>query len=202
MRLIRRHPLLTVFGALLVAGVVVIAASAVVVWRAAHHDAAADIEVVDAIVVLGAAQYDGDPSPVFQGRLDHAALLWSQDRADVVITLGSKQQGDRTTEADAGRRYLLEKGLPAASVVAIPTGHTTYDSLAAASRYLHENDLQAVFLVSDPWHNARIVSMAGDLGLRGYASATWTSGATSGGTRGRGYLRETFAYLHYRVFGG
>ena len=66
---------------------------------------------------------------------------------------------------------------------------------------MHDRGLTSAFLVSDPWHNARIKAMASDLGLTGYASATWTSGDTSEETRGRGYVRETFAYLYFRLFG-
>jgi uncharacterized SAM-binding protein YcdF (DUF218 family) len=201
-RLIRRHPFLAAAGALLLAAVLVVAASAVIVWRAAHHDGASDVDRADAIVVLGAAQYDGEPSPVFRGRLDHAALLFEQGRSDLVMTLGANQPGDRTTEAEAGRRYLVEGGLPSGSVVALPVGRTTFESLEAAADWLGERGLSSAFLVSDPWHNARIEAMAGDLGIDGHASATWTSAATSEEERGAGYLRETFAYLRYRLFGG
>ena len=201
MRLIRRHPVLAVLGAMLVSAVAAVTISGVQVWRAAHHDDASDIDHAGAIGVLGAAQYDGRPSPVFEGRLDHAALLWEQGRADLVVTVGGNQPGDRTTEAAAGRRYLLQHGVPDSAVVAIPVGNTTLESLEAAADHLLENGVTTAFLVSDPWHNARIKAMAGDLGITGYASATWTSGAKSEETRGRGYLRETFAYLYYQLTG-
>ena len=201
MRLVRRHPILTLLAVGLAVALVAIGASGVVVWRAAHHDDASDVERVDAIVVLGAAQYNGRPSPVFRGRLDHAVVLWQQHRADLVVTVGSKQPGDRTTEAQAGRDYLVNQGVPASAIMALPVGHTTFDSLQAAVGALHDRGLTSAFLVSDPWHNARIKAMASDLGLTGYASATWTSGDTSEETRGRGYVRETFAYLYFRLFG-
>jgi uncharacterized SAM-binding protein YcdF (DUF218 family) len=200
-RLIRRHPILTAIALLLVVGASVIGLAAVIVWQAAHRDEAAQIDHADAIVVLGAAQYDGDPSPVLRGRLDHVVLLWQQGRADRVITLGSKQPGDRTTEAEAGRDYLVRQGVPADSVVAIPEGHTTFESMQAAAAYMHEHDMSSAFLVSDPWHNARLKAMAHDLDITGYASATWTSGAQTEQTRGEGYVRETFAYLYYLAFG-
>jgi uncharacterized SAM-binding protein YcdF (DUF218 family) len=200
-RLIRRHPFLAAIGLVLLAGATAIVLSGVAVWRAAHHDDAADTDRADAIVVLGAAQYNGEPSPVFRGRLDHAVLLWQQGRAGTLITVGSNQPGDATTEAAAGRDYLVERGVPVESVVALPVGGTTIDSLRAAADYLHERGLETAFLVSDPWHNARIKAMAGDLGFTGFASATWTSGARSEETRGQGYVRETFAYLHYMVLG-
>jgi uncharacterized SAM-binding protein YcdF (DUF218 family) len=191
----RRHPLVTVAASLAVIALAVIAFSAVTVWRAAHHDGARDTDTVDAIVVLGAAQYDGEPSPVFRGRLEHALLLWGQGRAATVITLGAKQPGDRTTEAEAGRAYLVERGVPAEAAIALPEGSTTFESLRAAAEYLHDRGATSAFLVSDPWHNARVTAMAADLGIDGHASATWTSAARSERSRGQGYVRETFAYL-------
>jgi vancomycin permeability regulator SanA len=186
---------------LLVAAVAALAFSAVTVWRAAHHDDASEIDRADAIVVLGAAQYDGVPSPVFEARLDHAALLFEQQRAGVVLVLGANQPGDRTTEAESGREYLIAQGVPSASVVAIPLGHTSFTSLRGAAAEMRAQGLTSAFLVSDPWHNARIERMAGDLGIDGHASATWTSAARTEEARVPGYVRETFAYLYYRLTG-
>ena len=202
MSLARRHPILAAVALLLVACLAGLMWSFVTVWGAAHQDDASRVERADAIVVLGAAQYNGTPSPVFRGRLEHAALLWRQQRSGLVLVLGSKQPGDVTTEGDAGRTYLISQGVPAADVVSIPVGHTSYEGLRAASAYLFANHLRSVFLVSDPWHNARIKKMASDLGLQANASATWTSAYQSHGTRLGGYLRETFAYLYYRIAGG
>jgi uncharacterized SAM-binding protein YcdF (DUF218 family) len=200
-RWIRRHPLLAGLGFVVLLSVGFIAGCAIVVWTAAHHDDASEIDRADAIVVLGAAQYDGDPSPVFAGRLDHAALLFEQGRSDRVVVLGAGQPGDRFTEAEAGRRYLLEKGVPDEAIVPVPEGHTTFESLEAAAPVMRDAGMDSAFLVSDPWHNARVERMARDLGIDGHASATWQSAATSQDTRAEGYVRETFAYLYYRVFG-
>ncbi len=201
MSLIRRHPLLSATAFVLLAVVVVVGANALTVWRAAHHDGASDVDRADAIIVLGAAQYDGTPSPVFQGRLDHASLLYRQGRAARVMVLGANQPGDRTTEAEAGRDYLIDQGVPAGAVIAIPIGHTTWESMQAAVGYMNDGGLRTAFLVSDPWHNARIERMASDLGITGYASATWTSAAKTEQTRIPGYVRETFAYMYYRIAG-
>ena len=178
-----------------------VALSAVKVWSEAHHDDASEVDRADVIVVLGAAQYDGIPSPIFEGRLDHAVLLFEQDRADIVFVLGAKQPGDRTTEAEAGRDYLIAQGNPSSSVVALPVGHTSFTSLRGASKEMRERGLTNAFLVSDPWHNARIERMAADLGIEGYTSATWTSGAKTEESLLSGYVRETFAYLHYLITG-
>ena len=202
MRWFRRHPVWTAIALVGLVACLLLAGSALTVWRAAHHDDSALIDHADAIVVLGAAQYDGTPSPLFKERLDHAALLWNQGRADLVITVGSKQPGDRHTEAEAGRDYLIEQGVPADRIVASDIGHTTMQSLQAASHEMADRGLHSVFLVSDPWHNARIEAMAADLGLEAYVSATPTSADETRGTRARAYLRETFAYLYYRLIGG
>jgi uncharacterized SAM-binding protein YcdF (DUF218 family) len=198
---IRRHRILSGLLALVAVVVAVVGVTGVAVWRAAHHDAASEIQTADLIVVLGAAQYDGDPSPVFAGRLDHAALLFEQGRADRVVVVGGNRPGDHTTEAEAGRDYLIAKGLPASSVDAEPVGNSTYESLRALAGWMRQRRLHSAFLVSDPWHNLRIEKMASDLRFEGYASATWTSAARTEETRLGGYLRETFAYLYYRVAG-
>ena len=196
-----RHPIRSAVALVLLVALIAIGASAIIVWRAAHSDDASHVDRADVIIVLGAAQYGGTPSPVFQGRLDHAILLYRQGRADSVMVVGSKSPGDTTTEAEAGRDYLVSQGVPAGSVLVEPVGRTTYESLVGAAHYMDKHGMQSAFLVSDPWHNARITRMASDLGFQGYASATWTSAATSEDTRFTGYARETFAYLYYRVFG-
>ena len=201
MSLVRRHPVLSGVALVLLVALTVVGASAITVWRAAHTDDASHAERADVIIVLGAAQYDGEPSPVFRGRLDHAVLLYQQGRAESVMVVGSKSPGDSTTEAEAGGDYLVSRGVPAGSVLVEPVGRTTYDSLVGAARYMRKHGMETAFLVSDPWHNARIIQIASDLGIRGYASATWTSAATSEDTRFTGYARETFAYLYYRLFG-
>jgi vancomycin permeability regulator SanA len=197
----RRHPVTTGLALVVLLAIGFVGGCAIVVWSAAHHDDASEIDRADAIVVLGAAQYDGEPSPVFAGRLDHAALLFDQGRADRVLVLGASQPGDRFTEAEAGTSYLMAHGVPEGSIVPVPEGHTTLESLRAAASVLRDAGLDSAFLVSDPWHNARVERMAEDLGIEGHASATWHSAAVSQGTRLGGYVRETFAYLYYRLFG-
>lgn len=198
---LRRHPVLVTLATVGVLGFLALALTGVAVWRAAHTDDASHVERVDAILVLGAAQYDGTPSPVFEGRLRHAALLYREDRAGTVVVLGGSRPGDRSSEAQAGRDWLIAEGLPPDDVLASPVGSTTLESLEAAADLMRERDLRSAFLVSDPWHNLRIERMAGDLGIEAYASATWRSAARTEGTRLAGYVRETFAYLYYRLIG-
>ena len=199
---LRRHPILLTLGSVALLGLLGLGLTAVAVWRSAHTDDASRIDRADVILVLGAAQYGGEPSPVFEGRLRHAALLYREGRAATVLVLGGSAPGDTSTEAEAGRDWLLAEGLPAGAVVASPVGATTLESLEAAADWMRERDLRSAFLVSDPWHNLRVKRMASDLGIEAYASATWHSAARSEGTRSGGYLRETIAYLYYRVFGG
>ncbi len=201
MGFLRRHPILLAIAAVVLVVLGALGATAVAVWRAAHMDEASRVDRADLIAVLGAAEYDGRPSPTLQGRLEHAALLYRKGFAPLVLVLGGKRLGDVTTEADAGRAWLIGDGLPADRVIAEPQGNDTLQSLRAAAAFMRANHLTSVFLVSDPWHNLRARRMARDLGLQAYVSATWQSAAKSRGTRFRGYLRETFAYLYYRVLG-
>ena len=201
MEAMRRHPVLVTIAAVAAAIVLVFAGTGIAVWRAAHTDDASTVDHADAILVLGAAQYDGDPSPVFAGRLEHAQLLYDEGRSDTIVVLGGGAPGDRTTEAEAGRDWLVAQGVPAEAVVASPVGSTTLESLEAAAAWMHDRGMESAFLVSDPWHNLRVKRMASDLGLEAYASATWHSAARTEGTRVGGYLRETLAYIYYRVFG-
>jgi len=176
-----------------------ILASGVSVWQAAHKDEARRVDRVDVIAVLGAAEYGGTPSPTFRGRLEHAALLYRRGFSSRVLVLGGKQPGDRLTEADSGRAWLISNGLPESAVGAEPKGNTTLQSLRAAADFMRDQELQSVLLVSDPWHNLRVRRMARDLGLDAFVSATWQSAAKSQWKRLGGYTRETFAYLYYRL---
>ncbi len=198
---IRRHPFVSAI-LLLVSGVaLVLAVTFVAVWRAAHEDDASRVARADAIVVLGAAQFNGTPSPVLQGRLVQAENLYKQGRAPLIITLGSNQPGDITTEAQSGAVYLQDQGIPMTAIHAIPVGHTTLESLRAAAAYMKANGMRSAFLVSDPWHNLEIKTVMNDLGIQGYVSATWDSAYVSHWARFKGYVYETFAYLYYRVTG-
>ncbi|MEX1046978.1 MAG: YdcF family protein [Actinomycetota bacterium] len=198
---VNRRRVLVAVLVILAIPLALIGATAFAVWRAAHTDDASRVDRTDVIVVLGAAQYRGEPSPVFRARLDHAKLLYSDGRAPRILVVGAGQPEEEFTEAIAGRSYLIEQGVPEVVVAAIPKGQTTLESLRAAASYMNTNRLDSAFLVSDPWHNLRIRRMASDLGIRAYASATWHSAASSQETRLPGYARETFAYLYYRLFG-
>ncbi|MEP6591335.1 MAG: YdcF family protein [Gemmatimonadota bacterium] len=129
----------------------------------------------DAIVVLGAAQYNGRPSPVLQARLDHAAALYRGNYADLIVVTGGIVEGDRMSEATASQRYLVAAGIPAHAVIVQPEGRTTAGSMDAVAEYLHGAGREKVILVSDPFHLARLRLEARRLGLTAYTSPTTTS---------------------------
>lgn len=142
-----------------------------VVHRTGNSDQA---RPVDAIVVLGAAQYDGRPSPQLAARLDHVVELWQQGWAPLVVTTGSNQPGDRFTEAEASANYLVDRGVPADAIVQVG-GSTSYDSLREVRDVLDARGLQRVLLVSDPYHALRTRLVSQELGLIAYVSPTRTS---------------------------
>lgn len=129
----------------------------------------------DAIVVLGAAQYDGRPSPVFQARLDHAALLYREGWADLLVVTGGIVAGDRMSEATAGRRYLLGLDIPPDSIVVQAEGRSTAGSMDAVAGWLRGQGHDRVLLVSDPFHLARLRLEARRLGLEAWTSPTQSS---------------------------
>ena len=149
----------------------------------------------DAIVVLGAAQYDGEPSPVLAARLDHAYVLWEEGVAEFVVTTGSNRPGDRFTEGYAGLEYQLLKGIPEDSILAVTDGDSSWEQLAATARVLRDRDLDSVVLVSDPYHALRLNQIADQVGLS--ASVSSTDGTSSI----RQLLRETAAVSLGRVLG-
>ena len=152
--------------ALAAAATLYLGGTAFQVWRAARQDQAAP---ADAIVVLGAAQYDGRPSPVYRARLDHAAELFAQDVAPLVVLTGGKQPGDRFTEAAAGAGYLAAHGVPEESLVLESGGSDSWTSLQAAARVLGD-DRRRVVLVTSPYHALRTRHIAGEVGLEGRSS--------------------------------
>lgn len=155
-----------------------------------------------AIIVLGAAQYNGRPSDVYAARLDHAAELYRAGVAPAVLTIGGGQEGDRLTEGEAGRQYLVAAGLPAAALTAVGTGNDTLLSLRAADDVLDQRGWTSVVLVTDPWHSERSRLIAADLGLSVQVSPVTQGPSTESGVAGRYVLRETLGTLFYLLTGG
>ena len=178
---------------------VYLAVSFVQVWQASRRDEARNVE---AIVVFGAAQYNGRPSPVLRARLDHAAALYKRDLSDVVVVTGGAQPDERTneTEASASARYLRQKGLPERALLREVTGRDSWQSLASAANFLKQRGRTRVLLVSDPFHSARVEAMADELGLDAYVSPTRTS-PIGGAEEIRHLGRESVAMAAGRVVG-
>lgn len=130
---------------------------------------------VDAIVVLGAAQYNGRPSPVLRARLDHALGLYRDGIAPLVVVTGGVGRGDTTSEAIVGRRYLVGHQIPAPAVVAEPEGRSTMASMTAVAEGLRQRGLHRVVLVSDPFHMFRLRLEARRTALEAYTSPTASS---------------------------
>ena len=129
----------------------------------------------DAIVVLGAAQYDGRPSPLFAARLDHAIELYLAGVSDRLIVTGGKQEGDRTTEAASARAYAIDHGVPAEAILAEDQSRSTLQSIRGVARLMADGGLESAVFVSDPTHMLRVLRMAGDAGIAAYGSPTRTS---------------------------
>ncbi|NLG55907.1 MAG: YdcF family protein [Rhodococcus sp.] len=182
-------------GTLLVA-VAVVGGTAVRVWQVARID---DRTPAEAIVVLGAAQYSGVPSSVFEARLEHANKLYVAGVAPRIITVGGKQEGDLYTEAASGKAYLESLGVPPDSIIAVEEGSDTLLSIEAVSEEMSSLGIDSVVLVSDPWHSLRTRTMARDAGLKAWTSPTRQGPAVfTRESQIRSITRETGALLWYQ----
>jgi len=166
-RIVRR--MLTVVVVVLFA-LWVISATAVLIW--ASRDEARPAQ---AIVVLGAAQYAGKPSPVLRARLDHALELWNRHLAALLILTGGTGSGDTTSEAAVGRTYARKHGVPDSAILVENEGRTTSESMRAVAGMLEVRGLQTALLVSDPFHMLRLRILARRFGFTPYTSPTRTS---------------------------
>lgn len=193
---IRRALRRGVLGLILV-GALVVGGTAFRVWQVGRID---DRTHADAVVVLGAAQYNGKPTPVLQARLEHAERLYHDGVAHYIITSGGKRTGDRYTEADAGVRWLTEHGVPANRVIPVGEGSDTLGTMQAVASTVKGHGWHSVVLVSDPWHSLRVRTMAADVGLDAWASPTHSGPIVqTRQTQLRYILRETGALLYYRA---
>jgi uncharacterized SAM-binding protein YcdF (DUF218 family) len=132
-------------------------------------------EPAGAIVVLGAAQYNGKPSPVLRSRLDHALALYRLGLAPQVVVTGGIGAGDRVSEATVGHQYLVASGVPDSAVVVRPEGRSTRASMRSVAEWAHERGVSRTILVSDPFHMLRLRLEARATGLEALTSPTTTS---------------------------
>lgn len=186
-------------AAFVVAVALIVGVTAVNIWWTARQD---ERPTSDAIVVLGSAQYDGTPSPIFEARLDHALDLYNAGVAPMIITVGGRQTGDRFTEAEAGLLWLAGEGVPEEAMRAIPDGTDTLRSMQAVASVFVEQGLSTAVVVTDPWHAMRATRMAEDAGIQASSSPTRQGPAVqTRDTQFRYIARETVAYLFYRLTG-
>ena len=167
------------------------------VWNTGRS---ADRQPVGAIVVLGAAQYDGRPSPQLQARLDHALELWNLNLASYIVVTGGKQEGDRFTEAAASRKFLESSGVASDLIFEENSGTTTYASLFAVSQVANQLGIDRVLIVSDPFHLLRAELIANEVGLSASSSATQSS-VIRGGDAFRHNLQEAVGVAVGRIVG-
>jgi uncharacterized SAM-binding protein YcdF (DUF218 family) len=174
-----------------------LAVTFVQVWQVSRQNHARPAQ---AIIVFGAAQYGGKPSPVLRARLDHAAALYKRGLARTVVVTGGRQPGDKSTEATASAEYLARRGVPDSDILREVNGRTSWQSLAASAVILKQRGLTRVILVSDGFHALRVRVMADELGLTAF-----TSPSTASPIRGSGklpyFVKETVAVAVGRVVG-
>ncbi len=186
-----RIPLLTVVGL----SAVYFATVYYQVWLQAQVDEA---QPADAIVVLGAAQYLGRPSPVLKARLDHALELYRRGLAPHIITTGGHGPGSKFAEGDVGQDYLLQQGVSAEAVIADSRGRSTAESAEAVAEIMRQKGLASCIVVSDGYHIRRIKSMLEARGLVVYGSPR-SRGSDSTWERSKYYAREALGYILWRL---
>jgi uncharacterized SAM-binding protein YcdF (DUF218 family) len=157
----------------------------------------------DAIVVLGAAQFNGQPSSVFEARLQHAVELWKAGLAPYLIVTGGKLPADRTTEAAAARAWAIAHGVPEEAILGEDRGRNTLESLEGVAAIMARQDLRSAVFVSDQTHMLRVLRMASDLGITAWGSATRTSATDlDPDRRWRAVVHELAGLAAYYVGGG
>ena len=196
MRAFVRSALLLTVGACIALISYVGIAAASLIWAGSHRDTKA----VDAIVVMGAAQYDGVPSPLLASRLQHALELWKQKQAPVIAVTGGKRVGDRFTEGATSRRWLTDRGVPVADIIVESDGHSTWESIENLAPLLNDAKVQSVVVVSSSWHVQRAELSLKELGFRAYSSAS-SDGVLSGSSENSKLIREIAGVSLGRIIG-
>ena len=187
--------------ALAVVGIVIVAGYAT--WRVYNQGQIDGQRPADAIVVMGAAQYNGRPSPVFQARIDHAVGLFKDGVAPILIVTGGKADGDITTEAASARAYAIARGVPSEAILAEDRSRTTLESIRAVGRLMREHGLDSAVFVSDRPHMLRVLRMAADDGITAFGSPTTTSPIEADPVKqADATVHELLALAQYFLVGG
>ena len=168
------------------------------IWWTAHHPS---IKKSDAIVVLGAAQDNGKPTPVLAARITQARLAYESGLAPLIITVGGSQKGDLSTEAAASAHSLSQQGIKGSRIIVLPLGTDTLTSTVAYVSYMKLHHLTSVIISTDPYHCYRAMAEAKNLGITATCAAVQTGPGSLGSTGLRYLIRETGAYLAYETVG-
>ncbi len=191
----RIRDLILVFAAFAAGGAALTGATAYRIYEVGRHD---NRRQVDVIVVMGAAQYNGRPSGVLRARLDHAVELYQLGYAPYLLTAGGKLPGDNYTEAETGRNYALDRGVPEAAIILENTGGSTQESIHNIRAILEERGLHTALFVSDRNHMLRILRLADDEGIEAWGSPTTTSPADNNpNMRFNAFMHELGALGYY-----
>jgi uncharacterized SAM-binding protein YcdF (DUF218 family) len=196
MRAFVRSAIVLTVGTCLALGSYIAITAVSLVWVGTHHN----VKTVDAIVVMGAAQYDGMPSPLLASRLQHALDLWKRKQAPVIAVTGGKRAGDRFTEGDTSRRWLTDRGVPAADIIVESVGHSTWESIQNLAPLLNEAHIHSVVVVSSSWHVQRAELSLEELGFQARSSAS-PDGVLSGSSEKSKLIREIAGVSLGRIIG-
>ena len=167
-------------------------------WYVAND---ASTEPADAIVLMGAAQFDGRPGDVLLARLEEAKRIFEENRAERIFTLGAQAPGDRFTEAGTARSWLGRNGIPWSKITAIKIGRDSYSSLAGLAENVGTDNYRSITIVTDPYHCLRSITMARDFGYEASCSPVKTGIASLDNAGVRYLIREAGAYLAYVTLG-
>ena len=187
------------FWTTLIAAVVVFAAFSSIAFTILHDAGKQELHPADAIVVFGAAQYDGRPSPVFRARLDHADQLFRKGLATVVITTGGSAADPKFSEGGVGHDYLMRKGIPESALIAETQASDTAESAERVSTIMRENHMTSCLAVSDAYHMFRIRMLLVHQGLRVFLVPRPDSRPKSVWLRVIALMKESTSYLLWRA---
>lgn len=196
--MIFRRKILKIFLFLIV---VLLAYFAILIFKIYDQSRIDEAQKANAIVVLGAAQWNGNPSPIFQARLDYALSLYKQNYAPVIILTGGVSEKESMSEAFAGKNYLTQKEMEKELIYIEEQGHTSWQSLNQVARILKKQNLNSIILVSDGFHMMRLKKMAKDLNIEAFGSPVKNSLITNNKlTEFKYILREAIVYIAYLSF--
>ena len=187
------------FWTAVIAVVMVATAVASIVHNIVHDSRQQELHPADAIVVFGAAEYVGHPSPVFRARLDHALDLYRQGLAPVVMTTGGAASDPKFNEGGVGREYLIRKGVPESALIAETQASDTAQSAERVAAIMRANHMRSCIAVSDAYHVFRVRKLLEHEGVQVYVAPRPDSRPKSVWKRGVALLRESVSYLVWRA---